>query len=213
VVGAVVLALVLPVMVPQATMDRLTSRYSAAEEDGLSGRTDIWRVAMAMVEDKPLQGQAYGGFADAFYQYMLTAKVDPQFGRMHSRGNRAAHNIYLGTLAELGVVGLLVLGAMLVAHWQGLWRARVRALRCGDEATARLALALLGVLASILIFGATLDLLGTKATWIWFGTFEAVAFMGLRLPAGAPVRARRRTPVRPRAPFRMPAPAAVRVRP
>ena len=154
-IGAMLLAVVLPAMVPQATMDKLTSRYSAAEEDRLSGRTDIWRVAMAMVEDKPLQGQAYGGFTDAFYQYMLTAKVDPEFGRLHSRGNRAAHNIYLGTLAELGVVGVGLLVAALFAHWRGLWRARLGALRRGDEATARLVLALLGVYASILIFGAT----------------------------------------------------------
>ena len=78
-VGAVGLAVLLPVVVPQATMDRLTSRYSAAEEDRLSGRMDIWRVAVAMAEDRPLQGQAYGGFPDAFYHYMLTADVDPYF--------------------------------------------------------------------------------------------------------------------------------------
>jgi len=200
-IGAILLATILPVMVPERTMDRLTSRYSAAEEDRLSGRMDIWRVAMAMVEDKPLQGQAYGGFADAFYQYMLTAKVDPEFGRMHSRGNRAAHNIYLGTLAELGVVGVLLLGAALLAHARGLWRTRVRALRCGDEATARLALALIGVFASVLIFGATLDLLGSKSTWIWLAAMEAITFIGLRLPAPA------------RAPARAPADPRLRVRP
>jgi O-antigen ligase len=200
-IGAMLLAIVLPAMVPQATMDRLTSRYSAAEQDRLSGRMDIWRVAMAMVEDKPLQGQAYGGFPDAFYQYMLTAKVDPEFGRMHSRGNRAAHNIYLGTLAELGVVGVVLLVAAFLAHWRGLWRARIGALRRGDDATARLALALLGVYASVLIFGATLDLMSTKSTWIWLALIEAVTFIGLRRPAGAPVPARaparRRIRVRP----------------
>jgi len=82
-----------------------------------------------------------------------------------------------------------------------LWRARVRALRCGDEATARLALALIGVFASVLIFGATLDLLGSKSTWIWLATMEAITFIGLRLPAPA------------RAPARAPADARLRVRP
>jgi hypothetical protein len=88
------------------------------------------------------------------------------------------------------VVGVLLLGAAFVAHARGLWRTRVRALRCGDEATARLALAMIGVFASLLIFGATLDLLATKATWIWFGTIEAVTFLGLRLPAPARVPSR-----------------------
>jgi O-antigen ligase len=177
--GAVVLSIAIPLLVPQATVDRLLSRYSTAQEDRLSGRTDIWKVAVAMVEDRPLQGQAYGGFADAFYHYMLTAKVDPHFARLHSRGNRAAHNIYLGVLAELGVVGLVVLLAALAAHGRALWRSRVAALRRGDEATARLALALIGVFTSILVFGATIDLLGNKATWVWFALMQATMCLGL----------------------------------
>jgi O-antigen ligase len=167
------------------------SRYSNAEQDRLSGRMDIWRVALAMAGDRPIEGASFGAFSDTFYRYMLTADVDPYFARAHSRGNRAAHNIYVGTLAELGVVGVLLLGAALFAHGRALWRTRVRALRCGDEATARLALALIGVFASVLIFGATLDLLASKSTWIWLATMEAITFIGLRLPAPARAPARR----------------------
>src|SRR5262249_14201518 len=58
--------------VPQATVDRLLSGYWAAEQDRLSGRMDIWRVAMAMVRDHPLQGMAFGEFSSSFYHYMLT---------------------------------------------------------------------------------------------------------------------------------------------
>ena len=179
-VAAVALAILVPLVAPQATVDRLLTRYSAAEQDRLSGRMDIWRVAAAMVEDRPLQGQAYGGFADAFYHYMLTANVDPHFARLHSRGNRAAHNIYLGTLAELGLIGIVLLLAALLAHARALWRARLVALHRRDEATARLALALIGVFASFLIFGATIDLLGSKATWIYFALMQAVACVALR---------------------------------
>ena len=58
-----------------------------------------------MMADRPLHGTAFGGFQDTFYQYMLETPVDPHFALIHSRGNRAPHNIYLSTLAELGLIG------------------------------------------------------------------------------------------------------------
>jgi O-antigen ligase len=177
--GALALAVLLPVLVPQTTVDRLLNRYSAAEQDRLSGRMDIWRVAMAMVEDHPLQGTALGGFPDAFYQYMLTTPVDPYFARAHSRGNRASHNIYLGTLAELGLVGITLLAIALLAHGRSLWRTWQAALRQHDEARAQLTLALLGVFTSLVLFGSTIDLLGTKAPWIWLAMMQAVACAGI----------------------------------
>src|SRR5262249_45638404 len=157
---------------------------SAAEQDRLSGRMDIWRVAMAMVEDHPIRGTSLGGFPDAFYQYMLTTPVDPYFARAHSRGNRASHNIYLGTLAELGLIGIGLLVPALLAPGRALWRARRAAIRRHDEARARLVLALLGVFASLVLFGSTIDLLGTKGPWVWLAMMQAVACAG----AGARVR-------------------------
>ena len=181
----VALTVLLPTIVPEAVVTRLLDRYSAAEDDRLSGRMDIWKVALVMAEDKPIQGTGYGGFSDAFYHYMLTAPVDPHFARAHSRGNRASHNIYLGTLAELGVVGLGILVAAFVAHGRALWRARVAALRRHDATTARLALALLGVFTTFALAGSTIDLLATKAPWVWLALMQATACLGMRpAPAG-----------------------------
>jgi O-antigen ligase len=184
VVLGVAVTLLLPAIVPDAVLDKLLTRYSSAEEDRLSGRMDIWRVALVMAEDKPLQGTGYGGFQDAFYRYMLTAPVDPHFARMHSRGNRASHNIYLGTLAELGIVGLGILVVALWTHGRALWRARLAALRRRDETMARLTLALLGVFATLAISGTTIDLLDAKAPWVWLALMQAAACVAAR-----PVRA------------------------
>jgi O-antigen ligase len=174
---AIGIAVLLPVVVPQVTADRMWSRYSNVEQDRLSGRMDIWRVALAMAGDRPIEGAAFGAFSDTFYRYMLTADVDPYFARAHSRGNRAAHNIYLKALAELGIVGLVLLVAALWAHARGLWRARAAAFRRGDEAQLRLVLALLGVLGSLVLFASTLDVLETKAPWMWLGMMQAVICM------------------------------------
>ena len=190
VIAALALAVLLPVVVPQSTADRLWSRYTTAEQDRLSGRVDIWRVALAMAKDNPVQGTGYGGFADAFYHYMLVTQVDPYFARQHSRGNRASHNIYLGTLAELGVVGFVLLAVALATHARSLWRARIAAFRRGDPAVARLTLALLGVFASLVLFGSTIDLLSIKAPWVWFAMMQTTACMGM---------AARRARVAPRA--------------
>jgi O-antigen ligase len=184
--GAVGLVLLLPLVVPKSNVDRLYERYAAAEQDRLSGRMDIWRVALAMVEDSPLTGTAIGGFKDAFYQYMLTAPIDPYFARIHSRGNRAAHNIYIGTLAELGLVGFALLTAALLAHARGLWRARRAARRAADDGTVRLTVAMLGVFGSLLLFGSTIDLLATKVPWILLAAMQAVVLLA---PPGG--RARR----------------------
>ena len=190
VAGGVALAVLLPAAFPQ-TVDRLWNRYSAAEQDRLSGRMDIWRVAFAMVEDHPLQGTAYGGFQDAFYDYMVRTDVDPVFARAHSRGNRNAHNIYIANLAELGIVGFGLLIVALASHVRALWRAWGIALWARDEALAALCVALLGVFASLVLFGTTIDLFGTKEPWIWLAAIEAsacIALADVRVLAGARVR-------------------------
>jgi O-antigen ligase len=170
---ALVLAVLLPAIVPQATLDRVWGRYATVEQDRLSGRMDIWRVAFAMAEDRPLQGTAYGGFQDAFYRYMILAPVDPYWARAHSRGNRAAHNIYVSALAELGVPGIVLLVSALAAHGRGLWRARRVAERRRLDGVSVLTLSLLGVFATMLLFGTTIDLLTTKAPWVWLGAMQA----------------------------------------
>src|SRR5262249_48828504 len=135
-----------------------------------------------MAGDRPIEGASFGAFSDTFYQYMLTTDVDPNFARAHSRGNRAPHSIYLQALAELGVVGLVLLVAALWAHGRGLWRARAASLRRRDQERLGLLLALLGVFASFVIFAATLDLLETKAPWMWLGMMEALVLMTPPIP-------------------------------
>lgn len=65
-----------------------------------SNRYEYWRVALRTAADEPLRGVGSGGFADAWLKRRTIDDVV-----------RDAHSLYLETLAELGVVGLLALAA------------------------------------------------------------------------------------------------------
>jgi O-antigen ligase len=179
-VGTLVTALAAGAVVPRETLLEFRDRFASADQDRLSGRMDIWRVALAMAEDRPLHGTAYGGFREAFYGYMIDTPVDPYFARLHSRGDRAAHSVYVGTLAELGVIGVGILIAGLAVHGRGLLQASRTALRVRHAPARRLTLGLIGVFASLVVFGGSIDLLATKNAWVLLALMHAVV-----LQAGA----------------------------
>lgn len=94
-------------LAPQGARDRVL------EVTGGTGRTDIWAVGWRMVEDEPLHGIGAANFPVASIHYLLDrpgALVRDDFIVDHPK---VAHNIYLETLAELGIVGLVLLVALL----------------------------------------------------------------------------------------------------
>jgi len=170
-----VVALLLPALLPDRTLHLLQHRWEMAEDDRLSGRLDIWRVGLAMIADRPLQGTGFAGFRDAFYEYMLQTPVDPKFALLHSRGNRVAHNIYLSTLAELGLVGGALFGLALAAHARTLWQLRRAAILVGDDRAEDVALALLAALVTLLVAGSCTELLLCKTPWFLLATIQGAA--------------------------------------
>jgi hypothetical protein len=88
--------------------DRLT-------RSGDNGRLDQWRVALDGFKQDPLRGQGAGTFA-------LSWDREGSGGGVHVLD---AHSLYVETLGELGLVGLLlVLSAVLLILGGFLWRAR-----------------------------------------------------------------------------------------
>ena len=75
------------------------------ENDGGSGRTDIWAVGWRMVEDEPVLGVGGGNFQVASIHYLL-APGAIRFDEYVVDQPAVAHNAYLQVLAETGVVGL-----------------------------------------------------------------------------------------------------------
>jgi hypothetical protein len=80
-----------------------------------SNRYSYWRVALDTFADRPLQGRGSGAFVVEWLQHR---DVDDP--------TREPHSLYLGTLAELGLVGFAALVALLwgvAAAARRVWRA------------------------------------------------------------------------------------------
>jgi O-antigen ligase len=74
---------------------------------GGAGRVDLWRIGWRMVEDKPLTGVGGGNYQLVSPQYLLTKPGAIVRDDFVLETPKETHNIYLQTLAELGIPGLL----------------------------------------------------------------------------------------------------------
>jgi O-antigen ligase len=98
-----------------------------------------WQAAAAMADDHPWLGVGPGNYAVAYPAYALLNWPDP-LGH--------AHNFYLNTLAETGIIGL----AAYLGAWAALMLLSVRALHVTkDPFTRGAALGILGALCHFLI--------------------------------------------------------------
>jgi O-antigen ligase len=103
-------ALYFALVAAPTALQRITS-FSAG---GGSGRTDLWSVAIRMAENHPLVGVGVGNFTLVENRYAFGTFDLPRFDLI-SNTPTVAHNMYLHVLAELGVIGLGLLVAMIVA--------------------------------------------------------------------------------------------------
>ena len=103
-------------------------------------RSDLWRGALRITADHPVLGVGVGEFGRAYRLDRDPTYVDNRLG--------TAHNFYLNTLAETGIVGAavaLALGIALIWRWWRLWQR-------AETTTRRLHLA--GAFAALVGFGA-----------------------------------------------------------
>ena len=99
-------------------------RVTSFESDEGTGRVDVWTVGWRMVEDKPATGVGVGNFADRSADYLLQPGA-LQRSDLIIDTPKVAHNIYLESLAELGIPGLvLLLGIIFLSVRETLRAAR-----------------------------------------------------------------------------------------
>jgi O-antigen ligase len=121
-------------LAPQEARDRVTSIGSG------TGRTDIWRIGMRVVDAQPVIGVGAANFPNASQHYLN----EPGRIETENKGGQAlvAHNIYLETWAELGVVGLVLFLFVLGVPVTATLKAARNFAKAGDGHTEALARAL-----------------------------------------------------------------------
>lgn len=90
---------------------------SQSRRSGDEGRVDMWISALEITRDHPLLGAGPGLFGRAFREYR-----DPSIARDKLA---SAHNAYLNTLAETGILGMIAslwLGVTFVITWWHTWK-------------------------------------------------------------------------------------------
>lgn len=117
VVGLVIVSVFVVVSVAPATVERVLSAPKALFQRVNIGDIDVDRLylnqgAWRMFTTHPILGVGFGGFGYQLGRYV------PQL----NDSTRITHNIYTGTLAETGIVGFLMLLAILGSQFSNLWK-------------------------------------------------------------------------------------------
>ncbi len=196
VVGIVAVAYFAAIAPPEA-------RQRITEQNGGTGRVDLWTVGKRMVEAKPLTGVGAGNFATDSVHYLLQPGAiersdfivdDPQ----------PTHNTYLEIFAELGVPGgLLFVGIIFASLGFGV-RAQNEFRRKNQRSLQVLAtasvLALVGTLGSDIFISDQYS----KQLWLLIGLGPALLLIAEQAPLLERARAvqrRIRPPVYPPQPI------------
>ena len=138
----------------------------------IASRTVLFKAAFGMIADAPVLGVGAGTFLEESPNYGAEALAPLVFDH-RTRDN--AHNYFLQTLAEQGVIGLIALIAMLAA-------ALLPAFRAGPRRDVLLMWLTAGVVASILTWMTGHPLLLTEAAlmfWLFTGMLA-----GMTAPPG-----------------------------
>lgn len=186
----VVLAVASTAVMPQAFWDRMdTIRAPTQDLDtSAAGRLHFWKVAVDMAAQNPVTGVGLNGFLASYQSYNRSGQFS---------GDRAAHSIWFGILADLGYPGLFLFVAIWSISVFSCWRVQRR---CTNEEQRELRLYATALMTSLIVYGVAGSFLShhyNEMAWHFFGLSTAlhlVAMAEARSPAGetgrAPLRAR-----------------------
>lgn len=144
--------------------DLVSERAGTALSSGGAGRTSIWSEGLVIFSSAPVFGVGYANFPLANTPEVMRAAGVTSY--LHT--GLGPHNIVVGTLAELGPVGLVLLGLFLLPlvvnrGWSPEW-ATVRA-----------------SIASLLVIALFLDVVGNrKQVWLMIGLAAGLQYLARR---------------------------------
>lgn len=167
-----------------ALISRIQALLEPGEEsDRGSGRSDLWRAAWRGFHENEVLGLGAGNFRTRSLDLLQsTPGVDTT--KNYVRAGREAHNAYLGTLTELGVVGLALFLLVIGLTGTYLIRSAKRSRRAGRTDLERFSFAVLVSLFGFLLSAFFLSNELGKPLWIIAGLALALDVI-TRPPPGA----------------------------
>lgn len=149
-VGVVAIAVLLSPSAASLVVDRTLVEFQGG---GGAGRTEIWQVGLLIVEDQPITGVGIGGHEARFASTVDDSHRSwPRLEELGLTESTSPHSIYMGSLVELGVVGLILLCLIV---YDLVWRDR-----------RRMPDYLYVIVLAMFVQGLFLDLLTTKIFWL-----------------------------------------------
>jgi putative inorganic carbon (HCO3(-)) transporter len=144
--------------------DAISQRVTKVDTSG-SGRKDIWRMGLRIVDAHPLTGVGPGNFSVSTVDYLLQPGVTTRAVYIVDQP-KVAHNIYLEVLAELGLPGLILFGVIAVTGLRSALAAARASGRRGDRETELLARGLFLALLAMLVAAFFSSELFSKQLWV-----------------------------------------------
>jgi len=112
-------------------LETILTQGGGGENETASGRLIVWPAARNAFEDHPVGGIGYGAFVETSIDRMYETENTTIGGfKVHPE---QVHNTFLGALAELGVVGLLLFVGLLVSTARALRRTANLARKADDH--------------------------------------------------------------------------------
>ena len=139
------------------------NRFTVASvlETGGTGRTDIWKVGLALVKDNPWLGVGMGSFESAvgFYESRVVTKTSVGYGR-------GPHSDWLAVAGTLGLPGLCLFLGLLTSTGSNMLKQLRRPLAPPQHL---LAVLVWGLLIYMLSLGLTSTFIWRKVYWLVLG--------------------------------------------
>ncbi len=162
-VAFALLAVIVVVQLPGVTA-LIEERTALALSTGGAGRTDIWTVGTEIFQTSPLVGVGFANFPVAYTPELVKAAAISGY----TSAAFGPHSIVIGTLGELGMIGLVILAAfVLPLIFRVGW---------GPDAAA-----IRSIVASLMIAALFLDVVSNrKQVWLAIGIASGLAYIKRR---------------------------------
>ena len=183
IIVVVVLSFML-VLAPEKYWDEIASSFSeeTMSEQGTGGaRLYTWGIGMKMFFDNPIIGIGQGNFPWTFPIYEAGQTLNER-----SFGGRAAHSAWVTLISELGLVGTMIIGTMLLRCYKDLKLVRTifapvearlkhgQTAKAGEDVRAYLARDMEGSLIGFIVSGVFISILFYPSLWIMMALIVAL---------------------------------------